>query len=267
MSERTEHFEVSGDIALKLRLPAGSVVVRDGDDGRVTVIARGPNPELLTIESHGSEVVVEHDPRVLRGMASHDVEVLYGGPASLQAKTASADVAIERAVHDASIETASGDVLAVSIAASADIRTASGDINVRRLREQGRIRTASGDVRVGTADNGCSIVSASGDVRVDDSPGDLTVKTAAGAIVVASFGGYSMNAKSVSGDVRIGVPSGRQVHLDLQTLSGDVRLPSAPDGSGGGDGGERLRLRARTVSGDVVITAGDGGASASVVAD
>jgi hypothetical protein len=266
MTERTEHFSTDGDVILKVRLPAGSLVVRDGESGSVEVIARGPNPDQLTIERHGSEIVIEHDPRVLLGRASHDIEVFCGGSVAILAKTGAADVTIDRRVDDATIETASGDVSAVAIEDSADIRTASGDISVHVLHEYARIRTASGDVRVGRADNGASIVSASGDVRVEDSPGDLTIKTASGAIVVGRFAGYAFNAKSMSGDIRIEVPSGRRVQVDLQTLSGDVRLPSAPSGTPG-DGGERLRLRARTVSGDVIVTSAHDGTTAPVVAD
>jgi hypothetical protein len=60
----------------------------------------------------------------------------------------------------------------------------------------------------------------------------------------------------VSGDVAVGVVKGRQLHVDVETASGqvhsDIPLHDGPDGVGGGDGA-RVDLSVRSVSGNVEI--------------
>ena len=58
-----------------------------------------------------------------------------------------------------------------------------------------------------------------------------------------------LECNSTSGDVRIGLPSGRTLDVDLNMLSGDIRSDFSPEC---GDGAT-ARLRVRTVSGDIAL--------------
>lgn len=259
MTERRETFPSGQLRSVSIRIPAGSVTVRgmaSGDD-QAELVVRGQAADRLDVELDGGELVVAHDQRVTFGSVTYAVELTVPPVSTIGVRTASADVRVTGVPADVRIETASGDVAVRDTERQIDIRTASGDILMGGDNDRIRIRTASGDVSLEEASRGASVVSASGDVRMERAGDAVTVKTASGQIAVDHFDGHTLSAKSISGDVRFGVPSGRTLQVDLQTLSGDMRLPSEPSSAHrSADEGPRLRLRARTVSGDIAVTAG-----------
>jgi DUF4097 and DUF4098 domain-containing protein YvlB len=98
------------------------------------------------------------------------------------------------------------------------------------------VNSVSGRIRIGVAEDS---------VRAKVVSGSITVEEACAGEVVVS---------ATSGRVVVGVRRGVTARLDLSTLSGRVRseLPvedTAPTG------GAALDLRARTVSGDILVTA------------
>jgi DUF4097 and DUF4098 domain-containing protein YvlB len=95
------------------------------------------------------------------------------------------------------------------------------------------------------------VKAASGDVVLGGIGGDCTVRTASGRVMVDRFEGTRFEAKTVSGDVRVGVPSGRRYSLSLQTLSGDVHTDFPVLGTGEA---APARIAATSVSGDIRIT-------------
>ena len=93
--------------------------------------------------------------------------------------------------------------------------------------------------------------SASGDVVVRSVAGTMTVRTASGDVTVHSFDGSHLEAKTLSGTMRIGVPPSRIIDFDMQSLSGELRNDLT---DGDGDDPERsLTLRLKTLSGDVYL--------------
>ena len=66
---------------------------------------------------------------------------------------------------------------------------------------------------------------------------------------VEHYEGGDFECNSTSGDVRIGLPPGRTLDVDLNTLSGGIRSDFSPED---GDGAT-ARLRAKTVSGDITL--------------
>jgi DUF4097 and DUF4098 domain-containing protein YvlB len=93
------------------------------------------------------------------------------------------------------------------------------------------VHTASGEAQLGTAHAALSSSTQSGDFEVED------------------YEGGDLECNSTSGDIRIGLPSGRTLDVDLNTLSGDIRSDFSPEG---GDGAT-ARLRVKTVSGDITL--------------
>ena len=93
--------------------------------------------------------------------------------------------------------------------------------------------------------------------KLHGGPGDMmqvgepfvTYKGEGGKGAKGSEGG----AKGASGDVRVGIPSGLPVWTDLSTVSGSIR--SSLEGAGQpAEGQDHVELRAKTVSGDIVLT-------------
>jgi DUF4097 and DUF4098 domain-containing protein YvlB len=95
------------------------------------------------------------------------------------------------------------------------------------------------------------VSTASGDVHIEKCAASVDLNTASGDAYLAQFEGRSANFKSMSGSVDLGIPSGSTVDLDVNTLSGKVRLPESDSG---GEARERhMSIRARLVSGDFSI--------------
>ena len=121
----------------------------------------------------------------------------------------------------------SGAGLAIEVphGATVVVETQSADIVASDLSGEKRFRTASGEVTLSRLAGGLDAETVSGEIEIDGgAPIDLTVK-------------------SVSGDVRVRVPTIRR--LDLGTTSGDIRLDATLAGNG--------PFAMRSISGDVTI--------------
>jgi hypothetical protein len=96
----------------------------------------------------------------------------------------------------------------------------------------------SGDIWIRDALKSVSLNTVSGDVRVD----------------AALEGVVQVNA--ISGDIHVGVRRGSSVYVDCNTISGsmnsELELSDSP--SQAGEPGPQLEVRAKTVSGDVLLT-------------
>jgi len=119
------------------------------------------------------------------------------------------------------------------------------------------VTAASGDVFAGVVEGGADLKTASGDVKIRTAGGGIKAKCASGDVTVRSLTAGDFDAKTLSGFV--GIPSGRTLEVDLDTVSGKVRTGFAVDGgsdqlpgSTSADDGV-ARVKARTVSGDVTL--------------
>ena len=109
--------------------------------------------------------------------------------------------------------------------AAVSVDTGSADIDASDLSGSKTFRTASGEVSLNRIAGGVDVQTVSGEIEIDGAaPLDLA-------------------AKSVSGDIRVRVPSIRR--LDLGTTSGDIRLDAELTGSG--------PFAMRSISGDATI--------------
>jgi DUF4097 and DUF4098 domain-containing protein YvlB len=78
------------------------------------------------------------------------------------------------------------------------------------------------------------------------------VTTASGDVTIETFHVGALQAKAVSGDVRVGIVAGVPVWTDVSTVSGHIS--SSLDGAGQpADGQPFVELRATTVSGSIVL--------------
>jgi DUF4097 and DUF4098 domain-containing protein YvlB len=252
MSERTERFEIAGTPRLSVRLPAGEVRVLAGPAGQVTVRARGAESDLgrLVVTSQGDGVTVEAERSGWGRWAAVDVEIAVGAAPKVRARLASCGLTLDTTVCEVDVTTASGNVQAGVVEGRLVARLASGDLGAAATGSLDVV-SASGDVRVPRVLGEAGVKTASGDVALGTVAGDLAVRTASGDIVVSRLEGSRLDAKTVSGDVRVGVPAGRRYTVSLQSLSGDVRTDFPVSGE---TGGAPARLQVTTVSGDIRIT-------------
>ncbi|MEE9298339.1 MAG: DUF4097 family beta strand repeat-containing protein [Acidimicrobiia bacterium] len=256
MSERFEQFQVDGTPRIGLRLPAGKARFVAGTSGTVEIRMSGRDSTVdrFLIEERGGEIVIEPEGGGFGRWSGVDVEIRTGEPAEIRARLAAGDVTVSTKARSLTIEAGSGDVTAGEVEGDVKVKTASGDIRVEVVGGRVEVAAASGDLHIGSVAGEISAKTAAGDMVFGEAAGSVTAHSASGDIEVHRFSGDSFNAKTLSGDVRLGVTSGRKFTVSFQTLSGDVRtdFPVAPGGKG-----SSARLAVKTMSGDVTVHRAD----------
>jgi DUF4097 and DUF4098 domain-containing protein YvlB len=206
----------------------------------------GPRGRFLLRQTSGEVAIrgVEGDRvrvRTLDGRPLGDRFTVEAGEGSLEIR------AIERlsfSVGGLSFSRKEGAELAIEVphGATVSVETQSADIEATDLSGSKKFRTASGEVTLSRLAGALDVETVSGEIELDgQAPVDLV-------------------AKSVSGDIRVRVPSLRR--LDLGTTSGDIRLDAELAGDGpfairsiSGDativGRSGFRVEVETITGDV----------------
>jgi hypothetical protein len=105
-----------------------------------------------------------------------------------------------------------------------DLVSLEGRIAVRGLGGEVRVRATSGDVDL----SGAALVDAEtidGEIDVLDSSGPVTVRTVSGKVTLdATAAAARVDVESGAGPIDFRGPCGRGCHLDLETVSGEVKL-------------------------------------------
>jgi Toastrack DUF4097 len=167
-------------------------------------------------------------------------------------KTGSADISISADIGSSKIISGSGDII-IGNAVDLDCGSGSGTISVARVEGNGaRLSSGSGDVSIGEANCPITAKSGSGEVVVKSLRGtSLRANSGSGDIAVAATTG-SVDLRSASGSLTVGVADNLPVWLDLNSVSGDIRIglesTTQPE-----PGEPYLTLRARTASGDIAV--------------
>ena len=234
-------FPASDPVDLQVRVPAGCVTVRAAATQTATVTLETDRPGGRA-ERFLDATRVEFDQGALSVLAPERFGVGRGGSLNVTVEVPTGSSFL--------VHTASADVRCTGELSGLDVHTASGDVRAERVSGLATVTTASGDVYVGEVAE-ADLESASGDVSIRQVTGPVRVSTASGDVRIDAASGSRTEAKSTSGDIRVAVPPGIGVYLDLSTLSGTVSSELEPaDETGGGD----MTLNCRTLSGDVQVT-------------
>jgi hypothetical protein len=258
MTTRREEFTVAEGAAVVLRLASGSVRLAQDPQGRVTVQIEGRDPDGFTVQQVGDRIVVEQPSGVLR-WGRYDVMVTAPAGIRLEAHMATTDLDTTLRLGSLTANVASGELHVGHVSGDVRVKSASGDLRFGDVGGELDVTTASGDVRVGAVSGAVEVNTASGGCQFAGAADVLDVRSASGDVVVKRFDGSDLRAKSMSGDVRIGFPPGRTLDVDLSTISGSVRNAFGLDASDRtGNGGTRVRVNARTISGDIILDRASG---------
>lgn len=273
-------FETPGPIRLRVETLTGDVRLRASATTTTTVrlIPHGRGGEELVerylVEQRGDEVLVQA-PKLRDSLlgwgtkGSVDVEVDFPERSELDARSGAGDLTATGTLGRAVLATGSGDV-SVDELAGGEVKSGSGDIEIRTVKGPLAAKTGSGDVAVHQANGDLDLISGSGDVSVrraeaaakvktgsgdvvvEASVGDLDVLTGTGDVALAGIHGGDVKAKTGTGDVTLGVVTGVAAYLDLNTVTGDVRVDL--DESAGPDGDESTAsLSVTSGSGDIRV--------------
>ena len=268
------HFDTPDPISLYVEIGKGSVQIVTDDVTDSHVQVRGRDADQVRVERSGDEITVVA-PRqrtgFLSGDADLDVVATIPSRSDLTVRTGSADISARGTVGACHVKSGSGDVLLECLADPSTVETGSGDIGVEDARAALRIKSGSGDIALGriaaavavstgsgdveitTGDGPASVKTGSGNLRVVGAHSDVSLSTGSGDLVIDSANRGRFSAKGASGDIRVGIPAGVPVWTDLSTVTGQIR--SNLTGAGEPEpGADHVELRAKSVSGDIVLT-------------
>ena len=254
MTDRVVKFDVDGPPTIDVSIAAGNVIVRPGEAGQVKVILSG-DEELV----ESASVDVTPDSVTVRSMSkkrsrrffSRAMDVTISAPPGVRVRIGigSGDVRIRVDAEDVEVSSSRCDVRIDRVTKDARIKVASGDVNVTRCDREFNASSASGDIRVDHVGD-ATIKTASGDVVMGRVEGLAEVRTASGDVKVRDFRGSDLDVSTMSGDVFVGLASGRTVKATIKTLSGDFRNKIKPAGDRTGT----MSLSISSFSGDVTLT-------------
>ena len=268
-------FETDQPVHLFTEIGKGSVKVVATDTAETNVQVTGRDADQVLVRQEGGQIsVIGPKQRGLVSFGNNDrIDVLItlpthsevavrtgsadvtvtGSVSAAQLKSGSGDLEVDAADGPLSLETGSGDVRVEQAGGALKAKSGSGDVLVVDAAGTLMVSTGSGDVQLWTTRAPAVVKTGSGDLKVGDAGADLSFSTGSGDLVVKSAERGRVTAKCASGDVHIGVKAGVPVWTEITTVSGEIRstLQGAGEPTGGGD---HIELRARTVSGDVVLT-------------
>lgn len=236
-------------------LGAGSIAVEPGQHADQVECSIEADEDQLLAEV---QVRQEHDalrlsfPRRILPHVAAELRLRVPPGLEYTLKAGSADISISADIGRSKIISGSGDI-AVGRAADLDCSTGSGDISVARLDGSGgRVSAGSGNVTIVDVHCPVSAKSGSGDVNVKAvHHSAVRANSASGDITVTSTSG-SVDLRTASGGLSVGVADGLPAWLDLDSVSGDIRI--ALDSTIEPAPGEPyLTVRARTASGDIAV--------------
>jgi DUF4097 and DUF4098 domain-containing protein YvlB len=243
-----------------VKVPAGEIEVEavETDEAVVELEALRGGEDVVEdarIELRGEELRVEVRDR---RRSSTEVRLRLSAPSGsdLTVATASADLTARGRLGEADIKSASAD-LELEHVSALRVKSASGDVRVEEIAGDARVQTASGDVGLEHVAGEAEISAASGDVHVGEAGAGLKVQSASGDQRIDSVAAGSVQLRSASGDVRVGISRGTRVFIDLRSMSGDVESELEVGDEPADEEGPLVELKVMTMSGDVeVVRAG-----------
>ena len=241
------------------------VSVENFGSGSISV-EPGPQPEVVEGSLNASDadflsaVQVRQDRDHLRVTLPHrpygstPTHLRLGVPAGLffNLTTGSADITITADIARSKLVSGSGD-LSLGVATDVTCTTGSGSISISEVHGEGaRLQTGSGDIRIGEAYCPLSAKSGSGDVLVSTiHHAELRASSGSGDISVPSTTG-SVDLRSASGSLTVGIADGLPAWLDLNSVSGRIRIALDPGPEPAADE-PFVSVRARTASGEIAV--------------
>lgn len=249
---RDEHFQVGEQAHLVVDIPTGDLQVKVVESGCIRVSIDASNVDGFEIVQIGDTVTIIENARWLS--RSRNVRIVAEVPmrSDVTVKSASADVNMRGALGTVRVRSQSGDIDLDEVQ-RLEVSTASGDARVNTVNGDAGFKTASGDIAVQSTSGRLGASLSSGGLVAESVGGGVDVGTASGDVMIGRCNGNDISVKTISGDIRIGLPAGIRVEPEINTLSGSISLPSPVAPSDPGIERRMVRVRLRSTSGDIRI--------------
>jgi DUF4097 and DUF4098 domain-containing protein YvlB len=235
-------FTVEGSPVVRVEIRSGRVKVEEGDAATVRI----------RVDSSDSRFEIHQRVEAIEASGSGRTYVTVSVPplADVEIETSSGDVTATAPLARLAASTASGNIDFDSTDRLL-AKTASGRIRGNRVEGDASCVTASGSIKIARLLDRADISTASGAVTLGECAGNVQCATRSGDVRIERVTGSAINIKSMSGDVKLGIPARTRLDLDAETLSGAIRLPEPATRP---EPPEReIDLKARLVSGDLRI--------------
>ena len=254
-TETVVHLEADSPGAEEL-VERATVECRPAGRGHVVVVKipkQGMGRRFIRRNPVTVRVSVPEGAEVTVMTASADIEVT-GPIGAADFTTSSGDVSADDVAGDLTARSASGAVTVGAVDGDVRVQTASGDLRCSSVEGRAVFTTASGDIEVGAADGKVEVKATSGDVRLGELAHGARVTNVSGDVRVLAIDEGTLHVRSVSGNVSVGVVTGVELHVDVETMSGEVRSAIPLDDRPGLTRQDALvELSVRSVSGNVDI--------------
>ncbi len=250
---------------------AGTVTVTGWDRNEVEVTGTlGDGSERLDFVTTDKLTRIQV---VLPGKAWHvedsELDVKVPAGSSVSVNTVSADIVVKGVSGAQRLQSVSADVSTQAAADDVEIKTVSGDLTVTGSDQKGllTVTTVSGNATVSHVAGEVNGSTVSGDFRLGLGAVDRSrLRTTSGDLSLAAFlaGDGRLDVETISGDVRIDLAKPLNVEFDVSSFSGDIQncfgpKPARTDEYGPGkelrftEGKGLARVRVKALSGDVSI--------------
>ncbi len=285
-------LNVSGPVDLGVETGSGSITVRAGDTGKVTIHgdirARGGDADqrVKQIEANPPIQQTGNTIRIRKAEESGGggwfnfgdrgltISYVITVPADtrLDAHSGSGSQQVSDIKGPLTAHTGSGSVRVSGIAGEVQAETGSGSMQLEDLRGNVRGHTGSGSIKadnLGSGNSRIALETGSGSVEVRRVRGSVTAHTGSGHVIVDGEPSGEWNLHTGSGGLEVRVPANAAFDVKAHTGSGGISVdhPITVQGNIGKHdlegkvrgGGPLLQLG--TGSGGIRISAGGGGAA------
>ncbi|MFJ8916723.1 DUF4097 family beta strand repeat-containing protein [Amycolatopsis sp. NPDC102389] len=208
------------------------------------------------IEKVGNRLVVQA-PKAWQ-LKNVPLAVTVRAPAGshLEVRAGAADVTVTGAAGRADLMTGAGKIGLERADGSAIVRTGTGDIKLGPTLSGLQLRTGSGSVEAASVSGSATVATGTGDVWLGEVAGEVLARTGSGDLSVADAASGTLELTTGSGEVRVGIRGGVQAEIDLSSTTGSVS--SELDVAESAPSEVSLKVRARTGTGDAVVTSAAG---------
>jgi hypothetical protein len=205
------------------------------------------------IEKLGNRLVVQAPKAWQLRNAALAVKVHAPAGSHVEVRAGAADVTVTGSAGRVDLLTGSGEVKLDRADGSATIRTGSGAVKLGPTLGGLQLRSGSGHVEASSIAGSATLATGTGDVWLGAVSGEVMARTGSGDLSVADAGSGTLDLITGSGEVRIGIRGGTAAEVDLTSSAG--RVSSELDvADAAPEGGVKLKVRARTGTGNAVVT-------------
>ncbi len=234
-------LDLQGTTALEVITGSGEITVTADSDPGVVVVEGLRLPRWHG--GYGRALRREGKRWIIHPRRTGALRVRCPAGFNVTLSTRSGDISVQGPLGEVRASASSGRIDIAEVE-SLNARTRSGHIAVRDCAGDARLCVVSGRVTVERA-GAVGLLNVSGHVQLSDIGGKVDAVAVSGTVRVQAQGDGDLSIATISGNIRVDLPGHLRPQVLAQQMSGKLRNEL----SAGAD----LRLRLRSVSGDIAI--------------